>query len=223
MKIRNGFVSNSSSSSFLVAFDNNAIPTTEQEMHKLLFGSTQDHPVTEYDYEASSMEMARKALYDLQKQKKPLTFDQVLEEIRSGYFEGCIGTWDYEKHSETGSKMYELEQQYREKYKTEKDWIHSGKHPDDSLCIEYRKLRDKLYDEVKKINDETARKIAQKFWDDTMDPIGWELERISKEVAEKFAQKVYVFSYSDNNGSFGCLMEHWGIFNRLNHVTISHH
>ena len=44
MKIRNGFVSNSSSSSFVVAFDKE--PKNEKEVHKMMFNEEKFH----YDY-----------------------------------------------------------------------------------------------------------------------------------------------------------------------------
>lgn len=42
MKIRNGFVSNSSSSSFVVAFEH--VPKTKSELKKMLFGDAKEYP-----------------------------------------------------------------------------------------------------------------------------------------------------------------------------------
>ena len=97
MKIRNGFVSNSSSSSFLVAFDKK--PKNVLELHKAMFG-TKSTTVQMFDYSSySSLEVAKTVWNSLEEQK-PLTEKEIREEAGSGYFEGYPET-DYTQDTES--------------------------------------------------------------------------------------------------------------------------
>ena len=80
MKIRNGFVSNSSSSSFLVAFDRK--PATVKELQKILFGDKKY--IAYYDYVHSTEKAAETVFNDLQKQS-PLALNDVADELSYGY------------------------------------------------------------------------------------------------------------------------------------------
>lgn len=66
--------------------------------------------------------------------------------------------------------------------------------------------------------------------DDSMDWDSYEKDRkkIRKKIMDKFLKEnkskvIYVFSYADEDGPFGSVMEHGGIFDNLTHVTISCH
>lgn len=68
MKQRNGFVSNSSSSSFVVIFD--AVPRNAEDLRQAMFGDKKN--VSAYDHTISTLEAARSAFNQIRKQKKPL-------------------------------------------------------------------------------------------------------------------------------------------------------
>ena len=77
MKRRHGFVSNSSSSSFIVAFPK--VPKSAQEVHEMLFPSgrkTFDHPYsdnsTTYPDGYPTKQVAETVFNDIQSQRKPL-------------------------------------------------------------------------------------------------------------------------------------------------------
>ena len=93
MKIRNGFVSNSSSSSFLVGFKD--IPATEQEMVKMLFGSNNTLRYYENLYPAD--EIAAIVLRDLLF-GSPLSEEEIKEELNSGYLGRGYGSDDWRYH-----------------------------------------------------------------------------------------------------------------------------
>jgi len=83
MKIRNGFVSNSSSSSFVVAFKK--IPKSVEEVQKLLFTDQALHSYYEHKY--TTHEIAEQVFRDIQ-EHRPIKLRTVTKEVASGYYEG---------------------------------------------------------------------------------------------------------------------------------------
>lgn len=83
MKIRKGFISNSSSSSFVIALTQ--VPTTREGLQKLLFGDEDTYPHPYDDVLYAAEKIASIVWDDI---KDPLTPDQVRGAIASGYIEG---------------------------------------------------------------------------------------------------------------------------------------
>lgn len=84
MKIRSGFVSNSSSSSFIVGFKKGEVPKTDEELRGLLFG---ERPAVEaYHGPFSTEKIAQDIFADMA--KGPANPQQVLA--------ACEGYWDDE-------------------------------------------------------------------------------------------------------------------------------
>jgi inorganic pyrophosphatase/exopolyphosphatase len=81
MKIRRGFVSNSSSSSFVVAFPKK--PENIAEMKELLFKDVKTYPSPYTDESWSTNEVAQIVFGDL---KESLTDEQAIEELVNGYW-----------------------------------------------------------------------------------------------------------------------------------------
>lgn len=103
MKIRNGFVSNSSSSNFIVPFSK--IPQNVAEMKEMLFGDA------EYFVGHSTTRVAQTVFEDFMSQI-PATEKEILNEIELGYFAGMP---DYFKIVKADYKEKELyEKQYKE-------------------------------------------------------------------------------------------------------------
>lgn len=115
MKIRNGFVSNSSSSSFVVAFDKK--PETVEELKKLLFG---DEEVYGNPYRHgneprgwTAQQVAETVFHDL-KDQSPMTVDEVREEFNSGHLSGSpdfpFGCFETGKEEEGRKRWKEWEE-----------------------------------------------------------------------------------------------------------------
>lgn len=170
MKIRMGFVTNSSSSSFIVAFDK--VPNNWEEVLEMLFGSDKE-TVEEYGLSMETKEVAQRVFDDISKQT-PNNLKE-LKETFHGFDDGIEKYKNYKK----------LEKQLWGSPTSEE--------------------RHKIYDELKVLLDEFEEIHFKKFLDKNKD------------------KQLYSFSYSDNDGTQGTLMEHAGIFDNLPHVRISRH
>lgn len=80
MKFRDGFVSNSSSSSFIVAFKKK--PENVSEVKEVLFGS--EEQLDYYDEKFTTWQIAQQVFDDI---KEPLTEEQIAEELSYGYLD----------------------------------------------------------------------------------------------------------------------------------------
>jgi hypothetical protein len=79
MKIRSGFVSNSSSSSFIVGFLKGQVPKSQEELQRMLFGD--EEYVSAYDNQIIAAKAAERIFDDLVVQKKPMTAHQLIEAL----------------------------------------------------------------------------------------------------------------------------------------------
>ena len=110
MKVRNGFVSNSSSSSFIVAFP--VIPQSKDEIKELLFGSEAKFPHPYQDYSIPTDVIADAIWSDL---KPPISKDEAVEEARGSLEGGPELNWtehvsdaDYDNYDLESKKYAEL-------------------------------------------------------------------------------------------------------------------
>jgi len=115
MKIRTGFVSNSSSSSFIVAFSNK--PTTQDELMKEMFpkdtNGVIENPWASFDehFEGLSyLQIVEQVFSDLQSQSKDVSKKDLVEELSGRYFVND-GRLYYE-----GSPYYALDKTLAQKY-----------------------------------------------------------------------------------------------------------
>jgi hypothetical protein len=201
MKNRLGFVSNSSSSSFIVGFDE--IPTSPVELEQMMFGTPQI--IEHYDESMDSIDVAKKVLLDIitGKAKQITTKQEVLEAILSGYFPG------YPEHDYRSEKeSYKIRKEYSQK-------VGKDIFDDDKKLTEKEKAIQKSYKKAYK-------KAYQK------ETLIWEKSRnaAEKSLLKEFWPKIkgkyiYVFSYSDNSGE--SLLEHGEIFSNFEHLRINHH
>jgi hypothetical protein len=193
MKTRNGFVSNSSSSSFVIGFKQK--PKSVAEMKRILFGK--DDTVTYYDESLSTDRIADTVYNDI-KNQLPATVKQIDEEIRSGWFSG------YPEIS-INKEFYTLAREFTTKYKN-LSWYD----PDKLKNKEAKKLAI----QIKTISDENEKSRE--------DALKKAFDEYIKEVMPKLkGLTCFIVSYSDNSGE--AVMEHGGIFDRIPHVRISHH
>lgn len=92
MKIRQGFVSNSSSSSFVVAFPKK--PQTVEDVKQMMFRDDSANKFRYYDYECLTSQVVEQILKDIKK----ATIKNMVESLSHGWFNGRIDGWDKAEH-----------------------------------------------------------------------------------------------------------------------------
>lgn len=169
MKIRKGFVSNSSSSSFIVAFPTK--PKSVEELREMMFGDKQEfHNQWDGDEFWTSQDVAEIVWKDMQEQK-PKNIKEIAKELRTGwYFEGIL-----DKHFAKSRNM---------KFGSDEWHEENNRH-------------------------EKEMKAAS--------------EKKAKEFKDKSKSNIFIFEYSDNDGSLFSNMEHGDIFGKFENIRISKH
>ncbi len=103
MKIRMGFVSNSSSSSFVIALEE--FPRSAKEIQKVLFGDRKNLMSSYEDRESefTCEEAAQRVYSDIVSSKIPLTYEELLEECDDlGYDNKLYNSKKFQIKSESG-------------------------------------------------------------------------------------------------------------------------
>lgn len=197
MKIRSGFVSNSSSSSFIVGFPK--LPSSPEDLERMMF----DEPelVQPYDFSQGTptIEIAKRVFADMSKdnwKSSRLTKKKALDVVLEGHFPGDL-PYDFKKYNNRESEKI------RETYEAE-----TGKNINDEIADPkirnlYYKTSKKEYEADKKLRLMCAKAFLEGFW-----------PRVR-------GMKVYRFEYADDGGESD--LEHGNIFRKFPFVQISKH
>lgn len=211
MKIRNGFISNSSSSSFIVRLPKK--PKTFEELKNSMFPNKEWTDRINYEYlENESLTVAqviKQIFNDIEINQKDAT--NIKETMLSGYIreiedQSSIKTlknnWDIKRREE-----YHLYHQFGKKYGYEladmKKWKKDKHYP------EYLK-KQKIANEAEKEYVNARNSAISKYYENFKE----------RNIDRKFE---FAVEYSDKDGPAGCIMEHGDIFENVPHLTISHH
>jgi len=180
MKIRTGFVSNSSSSSFVVAFLHK--PKSAKDLKEMMFGKQEWHYSNIYgdgDKDVSTQRIADSVFADI---KRKATKKQIFTSIGNGYFSSYI-------IPEIFPGFYQGEDACHLSYQNEDE----------------KKEIERIWKEQEEVNAQRAKAIADAFYAANKD------------------KYIVVLSYADEDGSWGSILEHSGIFGRLNNIRTSYH
>ena len=140
MKIRIGFVSNSSSSSFVIAFPHK--PKDVADVNKILFGKQEWH-YTRLSYGDEESDVSTQTLAEnvFKKIKKKATKQEILDSIQNGWFDEYFSL---PGHNDTAWDSPE----YKALNRSDKD---------------YEKKRDALWEKFSKEDEKRAAAIAEAF------------------------------------------------------------
>ena len=249
MKVRECLVSNSSSSSFIVAFPKKpeSVSDVAAMMHVEL-GKIIDY----YDNKAETSVVVKQVFEDINKNKKA-TSKQIAELLSQRYYYARhsgnmygnnlpYGWVDRDKYYGNDEKLLaklaklfiEEDAESKKRWKKEAEIVRKyGMNMPENYSKLSEEEKDKWNKKLSKWH-ETCEEYKKCRSDDfkKLDAI-WKKKRslmdeLSKIDAKRFLKDnngkyIYVFKYSDNDGEFGCAMEHGEIFKSLPHVRVSHH
>lgn len=153
MKIRSGFVSNSSSSSFIISV--NKKPTNEAEVIMEVFGENTKYVTWEYGPEVVTVEIASKIIFEQLKNQKPITKKKAIE---------LLMELQFPNDSETMEKLRRPLDRLNEMYK-EKTGINVWE-GDPIYKYKYNALMDVYYNKLNAIRRKRAATIYKKFKND---------------------------------------------------------
>jgi len=249
MKIRECLVSNSSSSSFIVAFPKK--PESVEELGKMM-GIESGKTIDYYDSKASGSDVVARVMGDIKDNKKA-TKKQIAELLSQRYYytrhdgnmfsDSCPYGWcGRDKYYGNDEKLLaELAKLF-----VEEDELNEKRYQDEAMIVsKYGMNCPKNYSELseneqKKWDEKHSKwcetnKEYRKFLSDHLERSNkiWKeqqslKDQISKIDAETFIKNeddkyICIFEYSDNDGEFGSAMEHGEIFGKLSHIVVSHH
>jgi len=208
MKIRMGFVSNSSSSSFIVAFDKK--PESVEEVERLL--DLPEH-VCCYDNVAHGHDVAHRVFSDVESNPGSAELEEELTRLFSAYIEDYspprYGSSDSVKRSlpqylpKEGEALFNKYWELRLEHK-EASEIGWSQRLSESERREKNDKSWKLLDEVSEVARELAPLVVREFL----------------RVHEK--SFILIAEYEDHS-TLEAIMEHGNIFAKLEHIRVSHH
>ena len=233
MKTRNGLVSNSSSSSFVVIFPKK--PNSVDETFKYLFNSVDGSIKESYGDKSKTHQEISNIVFDDLKNKDISTIEELTEELTTQISHSAYYACESGRRNQVGfdcdgmMKCIDLF--------GSADYYH--------LIQEINKVDEEYYF----ANDNLVRKHNYKYGDTNLDfnrdieaLQNWRVEKTKplwdkkyeilnnagKVAAEKFIEEhkgwwYTVLSYADDSGSEGGFMEHSNIFRNIPHEVISHH
>lgn len=224
MKTRNGFVSNSSSSSFLLFLGQ--VPKSVEETKALLFSPNQTEYINPYIWDDTierewPIETVSEIVFsDIEtfmnytEKEKQECIHMELEDIACNFSQ--INIRDLEAYTDF------LDYWYRPIEKTGYIWLR--KEPQ-----ERKPLYDLIFDEHIPWPREGASPEEYEAYRDDDQKRNLEYDRLCSEYVQKIKDRlptnkiIVKLEYSDNDGTLRCAMEHGNLFKNVSHIKVSHH
>jgi len=216
LKTRNGFVSNSSSSSFIVLLPNK--PKNVSDLKRMMFPRYKSSEKIE---EMTIKDIVGRVFKDIERSERK---NDYLELLNSGYF-SKVDYCDYSISKMLKDRRYEL---FKESYKiiSELETKCPTKAPisyNFNKATEYRnkiwsKKEPDLYKKYVKIESDIS-KLEEEYFSKRKE----EIKELYDEWKSTYKHHKFEFSveYGDRNGE--ATLEHKTIFRNVPHLTASHH
>lgn len=234
MKTRNGFVSNSSTSSFVIVFPDR--PKSTEDVHRFLFNGVDGEIGLDYYNETMSFkDVSERVFKDAIKNGKA-TKKALADEIESLLHIDYMDLKDDLKCDSIGRHFVSLihssvmsDSKIMDYIKEEIDTEKEEREKEKELMVECgveNFWKDKVSKEAKEKHNKLRKKYTTKSFE-IMDNIGKIIRRLALKDAQKFIDDhkgwwYAVISYGDENRGEG-LLEHGDIFRHIEHIHISHH
>jgi len=225
MKIRNGFVSNSSSSSFLVVWDKK--PQSIKEVKEILFGNSKYHYY--YDYQETTDRLSEIIFDDTEE----ASIEQIKDEYTPYYsYWGDKGTWygkgfkidneDMVKYEILAENEHNLREQHRKFISS----FTSAERLEFERKIKLNKVLENTYVLTTREKEwESSEEFLNKI-----ETLRDTMNNLENDMSEKSAQKyldkhkgkfISYYEYADDGGQ--SILEHGEVFSNLEHTRFSHH
>lgn len=215
IKVRLGFVANSSSSSFIVGFK--SVPKDAEEMTTALFGDRKEFHSPYDNNHWPSDSIAASVFTSMQGQKPLRSKKAVAAEIMSGHAEGAPECWGH------GCDQYM------------QDFV--------EYCCTGRDSAGNLHECGRVIKCKVGANRPTKCpncgspiptrakWEPTMDWVSYtrdckkHADTLATNILSRYKGRIYIFEYSDNDGALGSAMEHGDLFNNIDgeFIRVSKH
>lgn len=205
MKIRNGFVSNSSSSSFIVMFPKK--PETVEELLGYMFPGASKKDIFEnpwnWDDEIYTKGQIAKSIF-----AKIDSYSFSVQDLKECFENGLYHYNDYpynyfDNNGEIKQKLPGFQYDY---------------YIDKYIGFD-KKLLNRL--KMKQENLHWSNKMSREEYNDALEAI---IETDVQKFMETHGDKyIFICILSDNDGTYESILEHGEIFKNLEHIRISHH
>ena len=205
-KCRTCFVSNSSSSSFIVCFDDeNKIPKTKEEVKDLLYPNSDEDSIVDDYYENITVGQVVERFTNDIENYQPTDDDDLNDIIENSFHQ-------YSHHFLKYVDNYKL---LSEEVQTIYDEM---KHKEENL----RKLCDRLWRERKSISDNAEAETLSKEIDQMRKIVR---DDYIKQVKENLIKdkKLFILHYGDEDGDLESVMEHGPHWDKLDVIVASNH
>ena len=225
MKIRLGYVSNSSSSSFIVAWDKK--PESIEEVKNILFGDAKSHECN--GNHAETLQLAETIYKDTDEASISL-----IKEEQANLYAYYGKTWY--------SKGYKPNQKLMDEYTKQYDKYDSDLDVYNEILRSFTDIERKQFERQRKLERVVGEKheqvIREKEYFELQDNIKecqnflWSENDIMKQLVEESVKNLLedyngkffsIYDYGDDDGSYFSILEHGEVFYNLDHWRISKH
>jgi len=198
MKVRNGFVSNSSSSSFILKFDK--VPETKEEMRVLLYGENPPIFTAHWDDDAISTEQVASILFNDVQSAYIMSVDDVISKIKEELY--------FSEHSGSEGRGFVADTEYIDEF----DKIY------ESIVKKDKDFNRRRWTEK---NTDLNWEDHHKELEEMSKPL---LDIIEKVLRIEYKDGNYIeVEYSDNDGQVFSYIEHSGVLDPIMVERFSHH